>query len=330
MGRIENIDALVEARMRDIDARTAAVGREIGGRVGGNGGGEGGGGEGGCRGAAAERGASGTSAGAEASEDAWLVRRGGVVRAGVCIGLNEVDPEAYAGTVAPLTGCVADAERLKCALVRFGFVTLKLLDAAATCLHLYRLLKSAAEALRAGDLFVFHISGHGGRVTGNGGERENWCLYDGVAWDSDIVWMFSRFRPGVRVLVINDQCHSGGVFQPRGAGGESPFARLCAADGRPAEWDAGAALRSREYPMLIQFAGCRAEQASIDGPGGGTWTQSLVNTLDEACVQNRMPTYREWFDRSFASPTLRRGRQDPQWIESAPVTDEFRNGMALT
>ena len=95
------------------------------------------------------------------------------------------------------------------------------------------------------------------------------------------------------------------------------------------DWDAASAMKRPNYPMLIQFAACRAEQTSIDGLAGGTWTQALVNTLDAAISQNRLPSYREWFDFSFVSPTLQRGRQDPQWVESASVTDKFRGCAAL-
>ena len=40
-------------------------------------------------------------------------------------------------------------------------------------------------------------------------------------------------------------------------------------------------------------------------------------------------TYRTWFDKAFCSPTLKRGSQDPQWVESKQVTDAFRQRTAL-
>ena len=341
MGRIEDIDAKLKQRLQAIEqkiggrmqatdqrvaGRIQAIEQKIGGRIreiGGNVGGpaaEGGGaGEG-----------FGTPRGMDAGVDAGR-SPGGVVRMGLCVGLNVVDDAAYAGSAPPLAGCVADAERFSCVLTRMGFQVLKLLDVAATCAGVYLAIRRAVEILRSGDLFVMSISGHGGRQADFGSApRECWCLHDGRAWDSDIVWAFSQFRPGVRILAINDQCHSGGMFQARGGFGETPFGRLCAEDGKPAGWDAGRALRGTGYPQLIQFAGCRAEQSSMDGLGGGTWTQALVNVLDEANARGRLPTYREWFDAAFASPTLRRGRQDPQWVESSTVTDAFRESRALS
>ena len=109
----------------------------------------------------------------------------------------------------------------------------------------------------------------------------------------------------------------------------SDVAQLSSRDGRPHAWNAQMAMQSPDFPMLIQFAGCRAEQTSIDGLGGGTWTQSLINVLDEAAARHQPCTYRTWFDRAFCSPTLKRGQQDPQWVESPQVTDDFRERPAL-
>ena len=251
-------------------------------------------------------------------------------RLAISIGLNTVDPAAYPGAVAPLTGCVIDVQRFACVLQRAAFETMTLIDEQATCANVYTALRRAAESLQAGDLFVCHVSSHGGRGTApDGVVRESWCLYDGLAWDCDIVWVFSHFRPGVRILVINDQCHSGGIFQARAGGLDSPFARLATEDGRSKLWNAEEAMAKPDFPALIQFAGCRAEQFSMDGLAGGTWTQALINALDEACACEMPCSYRQWFDMAFASPTLRRGRQDPQWIETRGVTDAFRNAPAL-
>ena len=256
--------------------------------------------------------------------------KGPGVKLALCVGLNQVDAQAFPGCeVSPLTGCVVDVQRFKCVLDKLGFRVSLLLDSEATSKAVYQYLQSAAAELNPGDLFVFHISGHGGRALCGDKIRENWCLYDGFVWDDVIVWMFSRFKPGVRVLVINDQCHSGGIFQPKIMQTIADIAQICARDGRSDDWDAAAAMNSADFPMLIQFAGCRAEQTSIDGLGGGTWTQALINVLDEAAATGAPCTYRTWFDKAFCSPTLKRGSQDPQWVESPQVTDDFRQRTAL-
>ena len=259
-----------------------------------------------------------------------LVARGSRVKVALCVGLNEMDAQAYVGyRFSTLSGCEVDVQRFKCVLEKLGFGVATLLNREATCQAVYQNIQEIAAALNPGDLFVFHISGHGGREVHGDKLRENWCLYDGFVWDDDIVWMFSRFKPGVRVLVINDQCHSGGIFQQKLMQRSADVAQLCVRDGRPRDWNAELAMESPDFPMLIQFAGCRAEQESIDGLGGGTWTQALINVLEESFGRNNPCTYRTWFDKAFCSPTLKRGSQDPQWVESRQVTDDFRERMAL-
>ena len=248
----------------------------------------------------------------------------------LCAGLNRVDEFAYQGrNIKPLSGCIVDAQRFKCVLDRLGFGVSLLADNQATCAAVFRRLREAAGVLEPGDLFVFHISGHGGREEVAGKMQESWYLYDGCVWGKEIVWAFSQFKRGVRILVINDQCHSGGIFQPKFTRTAPDVVLRCGRDAPPAGWDAAAAADSSDFPMLIQFAGCRAEQCSIDGLGGGSWTQSLVNALDEAAACGVMYTYRSWFNKAFCSPTLHRGSQDPQWVEMGPVSPAFRNMPAL-
>ena len=45
----------------------------------------------------------------------------------------------------------------------------------------------------------------------------------------------------------------------------------------------------------MQFAGCREADYSYGGDTGGTWTQSLLQTLMP------MMTWREWFDAAKAA-----------------------------
>lgn len=309
MGRLEDLD-------KRLDERLARLERRLDGRL-------------------ADLGLTRTDRAVQAGTGDTVRSASPARRIGVCVGLNEVDAAAYPDSkMDPLSGCVADAERFLCVLKKTHFGSpdrkgtpndgpVKLLNREATCANVFGVLAAAAGELMPGDLFVFHIAGHGG--------PEDWCLYDGPAWNRDILWAFSQFRPGVRILAINDQCHSGGFFQARARGGETPFALLCRKAGRPAEWNAAEAFARPDFPQLIQFAGCRAEQSTMDGIGGGSWTQSLVNVLEAALAAGGggWPTYRKWFDNATESPTLSPGKQDPQWVESASVTDGFRRATAL-
>ena len=75
---------------------------------------------------------------------------------------------------------------------------------------------AAAEALRAGDSLWISFAGHGGQVPDLNGDEpdkldETWCLFDGQLIDDELTLAWSRFRAGVRVLVVTDCCHGGVV-----------------------------------------------------------------------------------------------------------------------
>jgi len=243
-------------------------------------------------------------------------------RFAVCVGLRKVVYDS----LAELPGCPIDVDRFACALEKMKFpngsvVVLK--DENATCRAVYTAILGAAETLESGDLFVLLVSGHGG--------RESWCLYDGKATNRQIVWMLSRFRKGVRILIVNDQCHSGAFFAPKRDCEVSPFEIICRNDGCDDSWEPSVVWSSPDFPMVMQFASCRGEQQSADGLAGGSWTQALIDTLHQKlCVEGRRCSYGEWFDTAKLSPLLNHGEQDPECVESPNVVDSFRSAPALT
>jgi hypothetical protein len=133
------------------------------------------------------------------------------------IGLNEVDPKHYAGWSGPLQACEADAEDMRDLAKEQGFAgTTVLMTPQATRQAVIDGIVDAAKALAPGDMFFLTYSGHGGQVPdANGddpdGEDETWCLYDGQLLDDELYVLWSRFREGVRILVLSDSCHSGSV-----------------------------------------------------------------------------------------------------------------------
>ena len=42
---------------------------------------------------------------------------------------------------------------------------------------------------------------------------ETWCLFDGMFLDDEAYGLWSRFREGVRILVLLDCCHSGSAIR---------------------------------------------------------------------------------------------------------------------
>ncbi|MBY0278905.1 caspase family protein [Candidatus Binatia bacterium] len=135
----------------------------------------------------------------------------------VCIGLNSVDPKHYQGWSGDLLACEADAEdMLAIAKAKKFKKTTLLLTTSATRKRVVAAIESAARSLVSGDLFLLTYSGHGGQLPDKNDDEpdhqdETWCLYDGELVDDELYVLWSKFKPGVRVLVFSDSCHSGTV-----------------------------------------------------------------------------------------------------------------------
>lgn len=235
-------------------------------------------------------------------------------RLALSVGLDIVSAEAYGGhPPAKLEGCVIDALRFTDLLKDAGFETVVLENSKATIENVRKQMLAAADVLKPNDFFVMLVSGHGGEHDIRGKKHSSWCLYDGILMDTEIVQLFSKFRRDVRVLIVNDQCFAGGVFMEKALPSDEMVKEM------------NRLLLDPAYPMIIQFAGCRAEQTSRATIEGSTWTLALVRGLD--AFPNRDCTLRQWFDKAFTDARILRGRQDPQWIEKGRVSDSFRNGV---
>ena len=133
------------------------------------------------------------------------------------IGLNSVSAAAYAGWEGPLAACEFDANDMAAIAKARGMKPSVLLTKKGTRANVLAAMRSAAKALKAGDLFFLTYSGHGGQVPDVSGEEaddkkdETWCLFDGQLIDDELYFELARFAAGVRVLVLSDSCHSGTV-----------------------------------------------------------------------------------------------------------------------
>ena len=77
-----------------------------------------------------------------------------------------------------------------------------------------RIMEEYSQELEAGDMFLFTYSGHGGQMLDTTGEEEDlwdetYCTYNRQLLDDEIHDAFCKFKPGVRILVFLDSCHSG-------------------------------------------------------------------------------------------------------------------------
>ena len=134
------------------------------------------------------------------------------------IGLNNVDPIHYARWDGGLQACEHDAEDMAEIAKSRGFDVNKLFTKEATVKHVKKYLVHAAEQLAPGDLFLLTFSGHGGQIPDKNNDEEDfldetWCLYDRQFLDDELYYYLSKFREGVRILVLVDSCHSGTVIK---------------------------------------------------------------------------------------------------------------------
>ena len=150
----------------------------------------------------------------------------------VCVGINEYED------ISGLSGCVNDAKFMAANLEERGGwepadVTV-LLDSQATKAAIRGAISNVAAQAMAGDTFVYQHSSHGGQfnateddedpLTGEDGLETFLCVYDEDYYDNttayndyEIADDLAAFPSGVKVAVIADACHSGGLFKSRAA-----------------------------------------------------------------------------------------------------------------
>ena len=133
------------------------------------------------------------------------------------VGLNSVDPDHYSGWDGALTACEFDANDMESLARSRGFETTKLLTADATSSAIIEAIEGAASKLEEGDIYFLTWSGHGGQVPDTNGEGESdssdetWLAYDRQIVDDELYELWAKFKPGVRIVVLSDSCHSGTV-----------------------------------------------------------------------------------------------------------------------
>jgi len=232
------------------------------------------------------------------------------------VGLNVVDAGQYGGWDGALRGCENDARDMASIAGSRGLSTKLLLTKSATAAGLFSELDTAARALVAGDLLVVSYSGHGGQVGDVNFDEvdrldETWCLYDRMVVDDELFAMWGKFRPGVRILVFSDSCHSGTATKEKkllaaykegirssdllGLYAEAksdvrfkfmPFANAWSHyQDSKGMYDSlqllsGATDRAQVAASVILVSGCQDNQLSADGPANGLFTSTLKKVWD--------------------------------------------------
>lgn len=140
-----------------------------------------------------------------------------MVSSSLHIGLNALEPDHYAGWDGALNACEADMKQMTELARQSGFPSqIALATKSATRARVIAEIRHAATRAEPGDMFLISFSGHGGKVPdlqeiGDDGDDETWCLYDGQLLDDELLLLWNEFREGVRILIVSDSCHSGGI-----------------------------------------------------------------------------------------------------------------------
>jgi metacaspase-1 len=217
------------------------------------------------------------------------------------VGLNSVNPHHYQGWSGELNACEADAKDMASLLESRGFQVNTLLTKAATRDGVLNAVKKVAGAAKAGDLFVFTNSSHGGQLPDQNededdGYDETICMYDGEIVDDELYAVFAKFAAGVRILVLSDSCHSGTVTRllpahevlvsPPPAG---RVARAIPPSVAARTYQANRAMydkilknpelkvaRAEVKASVLSISGCMDNQTSLDGTFNGLFTGTLL------------------------------------------------------
>lgn len=221
-------------------------------------------------------------------------------------GLTAVDPAAYGGWAGECPGCDVDSETFARMCAEKGVEAKRLQNAQATIGNALALARSAWADMRAGDLFVFYVSSHGGQETDADGDEEDGqdetiCLWDGQLADDVLRDLWDEVPAGVRVFMVTDTCNSGTNFKQR----PRSFRR---------------SLPRSFSGALIHYGGCADGESSFGDASGGTFTTALVDAWDSA------NTYRTWFlEAAKRMPK----NQIPTYAAYGEAVGEFEQTEAL-
>lgn len=272
----------------------------------------------------------------------------------VHIGINQVDPAHYGGWSGALNACEADAQDVQALAAGQGFETMLLKTSEATRDAVKGAIRSAAKALQEGDIFLLTYSGHGGQVPDeNGDERdledETWCLFDAELIDDELRALWPEFRPGVRILMLSDSCHSGSVAKAPVSVTEvdsltrGPLAEILGTVGAKYRFmpDDAAARTYRQHRTFYDeiqrglpqppppiaatvrlISACQDNQLSLDGTFNGLFTGQLLRVWSSGrfagdyaafhkAILQRMPSSQSPNHMVFGAPNPRFDREKP-------------------
>lgn len=157
---------------------------------------------------------------------------------GVFVGLNKYNT-SYIPSDNWLDGCVPDAMHVYTNATQRGSWTAGnsqvLTNALGTRTRIRQAISNYAATAVSGDVFLYFHSSHGGNNDWPYSTSVYLCAYDADYSDTLLAQDLSRFATGVKVVVMVDACHSGGLFQSRSVDGVPTLAAAT-----PAPWNLAA------------------------------------------------------------------------------------------
>lgn len=137
---------------------------------------------------------------------------------GILVGVNEYDP-SYIGSWNWLNCCVVDVNNVKSTMLldKCGWPASNIstmLNSEATKDGIKAAMRDLAARVQPGDRVIYYHSSHGGQYSG----RDTFlCTYDQDFSDTAFAEAISVFPSGVKLLIVIDACHSGGMFKSFGS-----------------------------------------------------------------------------------------------------------------
>lgn len=187
---------------------------------------------------------------------------------GLAVGINQYK-SGYGPS--PLSYCCADAADLRQAFLSHGggwtASSFSLLtNAAATKTAVRTAIATLAERAVPGDTVVYCHSSHGGNDDTNL-PSVYLCTHDADYTDTELAADLSLFRSGVKLLVIADTCHSGGLFADdpaiQSVSAAPPRLSPRTAAARTAAWDLAGRVTERMKAARAAAKGSLAAASAI-------------------------------------------------------------------
>ena len=218
-----------------------------------------------------------------------------------------------------LGGCVADAEDVLSACTNqikgpwspqncYSFY-----DYDATLSDVREQFHYLANVAQSGDTVLYYQSSHGGNDSDDE-YKAHLCMTDKNYSDTDFGNDILRFKTGVRVIVVIDACHSGGMF--KGDGSSMPWNFAANVEARMAEIKEEMrtkGVKASNDPSIGWITACDYNQLAAEVGGRGWFTEPFVRAWKDAATDANGDGYNDFVEMfTIAAPQATNNIREPQ------------------